>query len=467
MKRFLCLFLVLITFVLTGVSCGNTNNNNDNDDVSTDDIVTEAPETEVPTTEAETEAPPVLADYDLKDFKIVYTGSHLADLAESFQKDVKELTNVELEIVKGDSKDNGEYEFIIGKANRSISNVCFNHTTFKYRNSVGVYCENGKVQILGIDRTTIKDSIKYFFANVLTEAKTTISIPEVGALYNRINLKNVDIPAKADPSQIRIVTNNILMHSLTDKWGVPTTQNRVSELIGAYSLIDPDVVMFQEVDKGWYTTHRLILEMKNLGYSFVTTSKDNNPVPIFYKTSRFKLLGGANEKYDSSKVEGGPYENRYYTWACLEEIATGKQIVVTSTHFVASLTNVDSKYTELYRQESAKQLVAFSERIKTKYPKAVVIMAGDYNAGLSSESHRIMSEGLLSARDSAEKKVNINYKTTCSLGKSPARGNPPSVIDHIFYSKEGITAKHYEVVVSKYTYAYSDHVPVLVDFKLK
>ena len=92
-------------------------------------------------------------------------------------------------------------------------------------------------------------------------------------------------------------------------------------------------------------------------------------------------------------------------------------------------------------------------------------MGGDYNSNLESESHRIMTESLLSARDTAENTVNMNYQTTNGLGKKPTRGKPPKVIDHIFYSKTGLTVKHYEVVVSRYSYVYSDHVPVLVDFE--
>ena len=94
------------------------------------------------------------------------------------------------------------------------------------------------------------------------------------------------------------------------------------------------------------------------------------------------------------------------------------------------------------------------------------MMAGDYNSGLSSEAYRIMSGGLLSARDNAEEKVNLQYNTSGALRKPPKIEETPSVIDHIFYSKEGVMAKHYEVVVDKYTYEYSDHVPVFVDFEL-
>lgn len=469
MKRIICLLLGLIMMISVFVSCDNTDPANE---VSSE-VSTDAPETEETTeakTEVETEAPVPTVEYDLSKFKIVYGESYLADIAEEFKTQIKVATGLELEVVSGDEvKDDGGYEFVIGHSDRDISKLCFDFTSFKYSTSKGAYYKDGKVQMLGIDRITIRDSIKYFVATAITEGKETVFLPEVeGAVATKIDLDAADIPAKTDSSYVRVVTNNILMHRYTDQWGVPATQNRMSELMGAYALYDADIIMFQEVDEPWYRTHKLVNNMKSLGYSYAAKSAAATySSSIFYKTSRFDMLEMDSVTYDSSMLPCGRLEGRIYTYAVLQEKETGKQIVASSTHFVAGISGVDAQYTELYRQESAKQLVAFSKSITEKYPNAVVIMGGDYNSNLDSESHRIMSEGLLSARDTAEKTVNMNFQTSLTgVGKRPQRGNPPSVIDHIFYSKSGLTAKHYEVVVSRYSYAYSDHVPVIVDFEL-
>ena len=481
MKKIICLTLVFIMLLSVLVSCTAGDEPDSVSDVASDtsvdsssEVVAESDEataatTEVTeaTTEAETEAPVPTTEYDLSKFKIVYGESYLADIAGELKTQIKTATNLELEVVSSaEVKDDGGYEIIIGRSDRAISTSCFDFVKSEYSTSKGAYYKDGKVQILGVDRITIRDSIKYFVATAIAEGKETVAIPDDGVIAVNIDLNSVDLPAKADPSYIRVITNNIRMCSITEDSGIPATQNRMSELMGAYLLMDPDIIMFQEADKGWYTNNALVKNMRNIGYTYVTTKQDTNPVALFYKTERFKLLESDFVKYDSSMIEGGPYSGRYYTYAVLEEKETGKQIVATSTHFVWTISGVDTKYTELYRQESARQLVAFSESIKTKYPNAVVVMGGDYNSELQSESHRIMTEVLLSSRDTAEKQVNMNYKTSTSFGKKPSRGNPPSVIDHIFYSTSGLTAKHYEVVVSRYSYAYSDHVPVLVDFEL-
>lgn len=402
-------------------------------------------------------------DHALCSFRIVYTGAHLADIAEDFKARLKESEGVELEVASSDClSDDGGREFIIGESDRDISKTCFNGVAFEHSASNGIYCKDGKVQILGVDRITINESIKYFFDKVLADG---IFLTVEGAFCKKIDPRKHNIPVKADPAYIRMVTNNILMQRLTDAWGYPVTQNRMSELIGAYALYDADVIALQEVDRLWFE-RGLVEKMDSLGYSYVITKQAANPVCLFYKTERFSVLEADFVEYDTSVVEGGPYEGRYYTWACLQEKGTGKQIIATSTHFVWTLAGVDTKYTELYRHESARQLVAFSENIKNKYPDAVVMMAGDYNAGLDSEPYRIMSESLLSARVTAQEKVNLQYNTSGALRKAPKIEDAPSVIDHVFYPKTGLEVKHYEVVVDEYSYRYSDHVPVIVDFYL-
>lgn len=67
---------------------------------------------------------------------------------------------------------------------------------------------------------------------------------------------------------------------------------------------------------------------------------------------------------------------------------------------------------------------------------------------------------------SSEETVNMLFNSSTNLGQRPKKSKTPSVIDHIFYSKTGLTAKYYNVVVARYTYTYADHVPVLADFVL-
>ena len=446
-------------------------------DAATTGSVTTAPagESVAETTEIEEttepyEEPLVMKAYDISNFKIVYAEEYFADIANALKDDILELTGVTLEVALDSGEESGENEIIIGKANRDISSTCSAGINFKYNACVGVYCEDGKAQMLGLERITLRESLEYFVEKVLVENSDKVSLPEIGALYEKISYESVDIPVKADESYIRVMTNNILMFSLSDGYNRPANENRMSLLMGAYTLLEPDIVGFQECDQLWETREGMIEKMASIGYSIVTMPSGRNNVPIYYKTERFTLVASGKASYDTSSLGSG-YEARSYTWACLQEKDTGKQFVIFNTHLIAGWTSggvkIDSQSDKAYayRNESARQLVALVEQMKKTYPDAVAMVMGDLNSRLDSEVYSILSAAMLSSRDTAEVTANMKYETTCNLSSRPARSNTPKVIDHIFYSKDSfLTAKHYEVVVSKYSYAYSDHVPVVVDF---
>ncbi len=472
MKKIICLLLALIMVLAVFVSCGP--DKDDNVGESTSDIVTGEPTgTESETTEPE--EPLVIKDYDIASFKIVYKGIHNQNLANTLKNDIKSKTNIELEVVACNGSESGEHEFIIGKAAREVSNTCFDYKNNKYMESVGIFCDNGKVQLLGVDRRTIGNSIEYLVDNIVKENSGTISIAEKGALCEKINLSAEKIYKKGSSSQIRIVTNNILQEWIANNtYQLPNTKNRISELVGAYALIDADIMGFQEVDPDWYTVWDLNGEMAKLGYALVPANNQTIPDrdilnPIYYNTDRFNLLDGGYLAYNTSSLENGPYADRWYSWAALEEKATGKQLIVANTHFVWGWGDVNgsSQKAIYYRNECAKQLVELIEAKKAIYPNAAGIVMGDLNSYLDSDVCRILANDLNSARDTAEKKVNMNYDTDMpNVSVRPGRSSSPKVIDHIYYTKTGITAKRYEVSISPYTYVYSDHVPVLFDFIL-
>lgn len=487
MKRIICLLLTLIMVVSVFASCNQTP---DADENTTDaDVTTEAegtteaevttePETTEPegttepevTTEPEetTEPEPVLVmkGYDLADFKIVYAGDHNLDVAEKLQSEIEEKTGVELAIVTS-SAEESDCEFIIGNAGRDVSDYCYDYKNNKYMESIGILCDDGKVQILGVAKTTMRDSIEYFIDNVVTKNSTTVQLAEEGAICEKINLTSEKINQKTDESYIRVITNNILQEWIANNtYKLPATKNRISELVAAYALLDADIIGFQEVDSGWYTTHNLKGEMEKLGYT-LAGNYTSVGCPIYYKTDRFNLLDKGYSTFDTTMFADGPYEARSYAWAVLEEKTTGKQLVVANSHFVWGWGSVNgSSDTALgYRNESARQLVALIKEKTAAYPGSAGIVMGDLNSYLGSEVCNILANDMLSSRDTAERKVNTNYDSDMpNVGVKPGRGTTPKVIDHIYYSGTGITAKRYEVCIAPYAYTFSDHVPVIADF---
>ena len=455
MKRFLCLLLALLTVVLAGVSCGNTTNNDDPAD-TTDAIVT----TEAPTTEAETEAPVVFKDYDIKQFKIVYQGIQNVALANTLQARFKKELGISLTVTQATANNEAEYEFVIGETDREVSKSCFDMKNGKYCTVMGIYADNGKVQVLGIDKNTVNLSIDYLFKYVsIDKTALTMNIPEKGALTSKTSEKMIQMPAKEDATYIRFVTNNILQQKLKNSW------DRLYGLFGMYVYMDADIFALQEVDAAWHNDYAFTERMEAFGYSIVTNNKDVG-CPLYYKNDRFTLIEGGYQKYDLTNSP--EKESRTYSWACLEEKSTGKKLIVLGTHFIANgagSTAEQKANRNIHRQVCANELVAKSEELMKKYGAVGVIMAGDYNSDCNSEAYKILSTGLNSARELAPKKVNMDFATDCSVGTAHSRG-AGKALDHVFYSKTGITPKLYQSVVSKYSYAYSDHVPVFMDFVL-
>lgn len=451
------------------VSCDSANDVATDDSVPTDTTADEGYTEADEPYEEETFAEVALKEYDLEKFKIVYDGDDYAVYAETLRDEIKEKTSLELEIVKdGSGGTEGECVLLVGECKRPVSKVVFDYANRIYFDKVGFSCDNGRVQLFGRDRNTINASIDYFIENSVNNNSTVINIPEKGDVGTVNPAMGNTIPKKTTKNTLRVVSNNILLQDLL------RSTERATELFVAFGLMDADVYALQEVDMLWHTFYKLDNNMKRMGYEVYPPNNSKARNPIFYKSEVFKLLEGGSKAYDSSKFTDGTYPGSSYNWACLEHKETKKQIIVVSTHFVARMTNAELTEAErlekanVYREESARQLLAALDEIKKTYTDAAVVVMGDFNNNCESPAYKLLSSKLESARDKCESTKNMNFRTYLGqpLGRAPEKGSD-KVLDHVFYSQAGITPLHYETVISPYTYAYSDHVPVLFDFKLK
>ena len=441
MKKILCLILALLTILFAAVSCGSTD---DNGAVSSDATLTDAP-----TTEEETAAPVVYKEYELKQFYIVYESLYNLSVAKEFRQKLNDATGIALPIVKAPATPY-DCEIIVGETNRDVSKLCFDYKEGKYLTSKGIVCDNGKLQLLGIDKNTIDASADYFLNNVVQKGTGIISVPEVGMLIEEVPCESVGVPEKTGENTIRFVSNNILQQAINN------SPVRITDLLGAFSYYDADIYALQEVDAAWNNTHKLEKRMEALGYALAPNELQTD---IYYKVDRFELVDGGHVMYD---LKGLPVTTaRAYAWACLKDKQTGKKLIVTCTHFIAGSGN---DY-ELHRERCAELLVEAASTLMKKYGADGVVMAGDYNCNRTSKAYEIMATGLNSAREAAPVRVNMEYKTSCSVGNPPAK-EENKAIDHVFYSKTGVVAKHFEAMISPLTYEYSDHVPVVFDFVL-
>ena len=274
---------------------------------------------------------------------------------------------------------------------------------------------------------------------------------------SEINNNKALVPEKKEGT-LRLVSNNILNQSIVN------SPERVEGLIEAYKCYGADIFSLQEVDKVWREEHHFADVMASLGYT-PATGHENYATPVFYNAEKFDCIGSGVIPFDLSETT--EKEGRSLHWACLEEKASGKKIIVTGCHFISSggkATNDEQKAArEIHRQTCARQLPVLVRELCEKYG-AVGVSAADFNSSCTSVAYSILTGAMNSARELAPVRINMDYMTSCWIKRAPYH-EPMTAIDHVFYT-DGVTPVRYEVFIEPFSYAYTDHVPVFFDFLL-
>jgi len=274
------------------------------------------------------------------------------------------------------------------------------------------------------------------------------------------------IPNRADGSTLRLVMHNICTQTLTPDI------SRAEKLATAMKCYNADILALQETDELWHRStenegYGLDSILTGLGYKMVPLvsesgewshlTGENDRNAIFYQESKVKLIECGYDRYEVTKNMSPERPDCAYTWVLFEETATTKRFILVNTHFISAKANEEK------RTESAVELAAFVKELESNYGIPVMV-TGDFNSNFATEAYMTMTNsGLRSARDTAKVSVNTEFATTNTLGVRPAYGLP---IDHCFHTEKGFTFQHFETLISEITYAYSDHVPILIDFSL-
>ena len=254
---------------------------------------------------------------------------------------------------------------------------------------------------------------------------------------------------KESDTYVRYIGSNILKVFDYEK----DPQSRCESLRHAFSLLGADVMSLQEVCTTWRGPLKIKDVLSSIGYATAPLESDRCCVPVVYNESAITLIDTGFDTYRAADEIGA---FKCYKWALLEQKSTKKRFIGISTHLIAG------KYPEV-RKQSAIQLSSAISELEQKYGVPVVV-CGDFNSLADSFVYRTMQSGLFSARESAPVKVNMEYCTENVTNNPPKIGE--IVIDHCFYSKQGIIPKRFETVITPFSCAYSDHVPICFDFEL-
>ena len=246
----------------------------------------------------------------------------------------------------------------------------------------------------------------------------------------------------------------------------------------------PDIVGFQEVNSQW--NQMLDNLAQNNGYtrlkgSATTDSFERNE--IFYKTDKFnKLAEGTmtfkkavtdlnvpnTENADQSLDKHG----RVFHYVALEQITTGKKILVVNTHLHYGGTGEGHEEDDKVRRLEIRALIAWLETQLTEYPNQIVM--GDMNSHYKGTGQGSVNMGLFTS--AGYLRTSDTAEVTDDVGGTLATGNdratrPQYIFDYILTKGSHLKTAYYTVVNNRIdnnnTSYPSDHIPVLAQLYIQ
>ena len=272
----------------------------------------------------------------------------------------------------------------------------------------------------------------------------------VPALYRnhpkKIQIKeNYDsCETRAEGTDLRIMSYNIL----ANVWGAGKMQiqYRVPLVAEIIKKVAPDFAGLQEVDS--YT----MLKKSLHPYKFIT--KPRNMCAIVYDSRKYREV-----KSDVWTLLNKPSGIRCLVWCLFEEISTGKQIIITNTHWQLS---------QRQRLRDAEIMAKYIADLQKMFPNVPIVCTGDFNTNVSRPDLQLFlkESGFKDAVETAsvcENKTVSSYFNPKFL-KKPETGKRH--IDHIITTDDLIPLSA-KLLAGDIIYEASDHLPIIADFKKK
>ena len=244
----------------------------------------------------------------------------------------------------------------------------------------------------------------------------------------------------------------------------------------------PDIVGFQEVNGGW--NDMLDNLAKNNGYTRLKGSASDDSFEkneIFFKTDKFTKISEGTKTFKKAATELNvpntenadqslDKHGRIFHYVVLEQIATGKKILVVNTHLHYGGTGSGHEEDDKVRRYEIRTLLAWLETQAAEYPNQIVM--GDMNShykgtGQGAVNMALFTDaGYLRTSDTAEVKGDVGG--TLATGEN--RNNRPQYIfDYILTKGNHLKTAYYTVVnnpVDNGGYP-SDHIPVMAQLYIQ
>lgn len=446
-KKFLALFLALMTIAFCFVSCDS-----DKDEPTQTTAATT-------TAEATTTAapfPPAAPIYKIKlsDFVIVHTDERHSRLSATYlQTLIEEKTGV-LVTTTNKYEESDSYKILIGNFNLEATNAFFEKDAKYLEKYYEVVFQDNLVIIATADKITAESACVSLVEKTMEANVDTMSISNdfsyIGDFYGHAE---IGFNSRVDENDIRIVSFNIANYI--------EPVGRMKNLFKLVEFFEADVIQFQEA-VGTYNWHDVIdtTLLNTYDYAEAPTNRsgfthDKNPLPIFYKKEKLELINSEYHNFTYPNSGG-----RAFSLAEFKVKETSKTFTCICSHFsTVSAENMQNQ----------EEISDFVTNYLSSHNNAPVFLLGDLNAEkkqLGGKIKGVMTHAL-DMKDIVKK--NTEYGTSCVVtGVWPGNWlrEDGHMIDHALGAGSGYIGKQFQVVASKRAAATSDHVPIIFDFEL-
>ena len=391
------------------------------------------------------------ADRPLSSFSIVY-GSGLIGEATELKNKIKSLYSIDLPL-KADTEAAVKNEILVGDCERSEVESALESVDKKTDGFV-VKASESKLIIAGHSATSTKVALNIFMTKYLISeySKAPQVVDGLNEKYDSSFGDLDETQARPDGAEVRIMSFNVLSENFGDKIPASSRKVNASGTIIAYL---PDVIGFQEFDKGYQNAIMPLLE----DYELICATKDDGSVGyngIAYNKTTLNLI---KKGYVEYRQTAQARYHKYLSYGVFTTKSTGETFAVINLHWDATKND--------YKMMQCEDTVALIEKISSENGGCPIFVTGDYNANRHTDYFKaLLTNGdMLHSEITAVTKVNDEYNTYHGVPLGTLPGLKDTSIDHVVHTKNS-TALFYKVIIDLPTLYASDHCPIIADFSL-
>jgi endonuclease/exonuclease/phosphatase family metal-dependent hydrolase len=299
------------------------------------------------------------------------------------------------------------------------------------------------------------------------------SSPNLEEADYKVLISDEDVDHQKNDSLFSIITYNIgYLSGMTNNRSIAKPRalfdKNLKKVILETKKVDPDIIAFQEIDYNASRSYHINQqeEIAKLGYAYraqaVNWDEQYVPFPYWPTSMHFgKVVSGQSviSKYPLKEhkrivlervADASFYRDAFY----LERLAQVVKVVLNEKEVVLINVHLEA-FDKSTRARQFKEVIAIFNQYKNEYP---VILLGDFNSK-ARDSNAVIQQlfTMPTIGNAAFNKANL-INTFDSE-------NPVERIDYIFYTKNSIEYI-FGKVLTEFEQA-SDHLPVLMQFKLK